>query len=370
MKLNLNRKTLLNELSRISRVVSKKNTLPIIENVKFEIRTNGTIVLSATSLEVSTMRKFKIEEQIQEAYQFCINPFDLTNVLKSLRDDEVSFELKEDICVIEHKKGEVVLPTFDAEDFPKMEEDTYTQKITIEASLLGEWLRNAGKFASTDDLRPIICGVNIYVVGEEMGVASSDGFKLFTDNINTQNGNTTSVDGTLNTKAVIPLLDMINEEEKVTVLFGERMLSFHTPNARLSSIKPSGKYPAFKTLIKKKDNPTYISIDKNELLDSVSRAALSARTDTSCLLLSIGSDTMTVTSEDLTFNKKTKEECVCEVNGKGIDIGVKSSALMECLSVIEDGKVKIEMDEPNKAIFFYDEVCPNKIILLMPLRIN
>lgn len=370
MELKVNRKALIECLNGVGQVASKNATLPILECVRINVRVDGFMVITAFDLEVSAMRKIKIAESFENPLDFCVNPKDLSNVLKTLRDEEVSLRIDDMTCEIKHAKGEVTLPTLPSVDYPTIDMESGAFKLSIEAATLYEWLKNAAGFAGTDKLRPILNGVYMYVENDEMGVAASDGLYLFTNNMRVAIDESKAIGGTLGSKAVAPLLDMINGADRVVVYIGEKMLSFRTDKAMLSCIKPVGVYPKFKKLITRKDSPVRVSVDRKELIDSVSRAILSARVDICLLRLTASGNVLSIDSEDLGFSKKSHEECPCEVEGGSIEIGVKGSNLMECLNAIESDKVIFEFSDPKMSINIYDETCPNKSVVLMPIAIR
>lgn len=366
MELKVNRKTLLETLSGVGSVAAKSSTLPILENVKICVREDGTMVATAFDLEVSAMRKFKFADNASP-YDFCVNPRDLIAVLKTLKDEEISLVVNESECIISHAKGEMSFPTLPAIDFPELGRDENQVRVSMEASTLFEWLKSGVRFVGNDKLRPIINGVYLYVSGNEIGVASSDSQKLFSDNMTISLDENYNVGGTLGTKAVSPLLDMINGADKVMVYFGDKMLSFRTETAMLSCVKPVGKFPNFKLLIGRKENPIKVTLDKSDLMDSVSRAIMTAKVETCLLRLSANGSTLRISSENLLFNKKSHEECFCTVEGGNIEIGVKGDNLMDCLSAIESGEVIFELTDARKSVNIYDSENPNRVVVVMPL---
>lgn len=367
MELKVNRKTALDALLGVAQVASKNSTLPILESVKVNVRIDGTIVFTAFDLEVSVMKKIKVADSFESLIDFCLNPRDTASILKTIKDEEIALDVDSDRCVIKHTKGEVSLPVLPAVDFPEISKDEVQGKAFVDSETLFEWLKNAVKFVGNDKLRPIINGVYMYVDGTEFGVAASDGKVLFTNNYDL-GGSPMNVNGVLGSKAVSPLLDMINATENVTVSFGEKMLSFRTDTSMLSCLKPVGAFPKFKMLLQTRPDVTKIRIDKGDLIDSVARTKMTARIDTYLLRLSVQNDTLGVSSEDLMCSKKSKEVCSSEIEGpSGFDIGVNGDNFLACLNAVESDTVEIEMDGPKKAIYIYDDDAPNKRILCMPL---
>lgn len=370
MKLQINRKTLVNELTHITQVVNKKSTLPILECIKVEVREDGTIVFTGSNLEVSSLRKFKLSQQDIEKGSFCINPYDLLGVLKTLKDEEVNILIEDTLCTIEHNKGQVSFPTQSEEDFPIISDEPNAIKVLMDASLLYEWLKSGVKFAANDELRPIISGVYIYVDGSEMGVAATDAQKLFTDNITIPEENNISVNGTLSINAISPLLDLLNDtEDKVSVYFGTNAFVFRTTNAMINCVKPLGSFPAFKTIIPK-DYPIKVSCNKESLIESASRAMLTANANTQILRISINIDKMLIESEDIGFSKKSYEEIPCEGSAEELRIGVKGDNLLSCLNALDTDTLNIEALDSTKAILFLDENNENRRVILMPVRLH
>lgn len=371
MELKVNRKKILEALGGVGMVAAKNSTLPILECVKISVREDGTMVITAFDLEVSFMRKFKFADSYESPFEFCINPRDLSGLLKTLRDEEITMVIDESICVIKHAKGDASLSILPSIDFPEPAKDANATKIKTDSATLFDWLKNAVKFVANDKLRPMICGVYLYVDGTEFGVAASDGKFLFTDNVRTDIDTPLDANGVLGAKAVSPLLDMLNGSDSVVVSFGEKTISFRNENSMLSCLKPVGAFPKFKMLVAPREGVVKINVDKADLMDSVSRALMTSNVATKLLRLSIGTHALGVSSEDLMFAKKVKEECVCEVDGdRTFDIGVRGDNFLDCLNAIESENVVMEMLDKTKAIFLFDESSPNRRMLCMPLLLN
>ena len=69
------------------------------------------------------------------------------------------------------------------------------------------------------------------------------------------------------------------------------------------------------------------------------------------------------------MSKKSVESCVASISGN-IRIGVKGSLLSQCLSVMEDESVVVEMNGASYPIIFRENGKDNQQILLMPLMLQ
>lgn len=369
MRITADKKQLVEALNTVGRIVSTKNLVPITQNVKITVRTDGMLVVSATDMEMSAMRKFRIAEAFDTQFEFCINPKDFAGAIKSLRDTEVTFDVDERSCVISHTKGELTLPIVDSEAFPVTEQEKDTSKVVMNAEDLFGWIKNGMAFTSKDELRPVMGGVHLYIRNGEVGVCATDGRALFHDHANNNEYVGVDVCATIPSKAIPVLLDLINGEEKVIVYFGQKRISFRTDTTMLSCVTPEGNYPNFKSLFRD-SSPIKVTIGKEDLIESISRVGLFASSTTSLIRLKADNGTMSIDSEDIDLAKKGHEVIDCTVEGEGIEIGVNGAQFLECLRAVDAVEVRIEFVRPDMAINIYDSSYPHKLLLAMPMHIR
>lgn len=365
MEFRVNNKEFLESLSVGGSMAGKSKTAPILDNAKLTIK-GQSIAIVSYDLECAVSKRTNILSS-SEDFSFCINPRDLMGILKTIKDDEVSFRVEGDSCFISHSKGEVVLPTFPSEDFPSPKKEDNTKSVEIDSNTLCEWLSQAQRFVGVDKMRPILNGVFIYIAEGEIGVASSDSHKMY------HNFEQGAMDTSFNASAIIPtkpigvLCNIGASSEKITVAFGEQSVSFRVNDASILCRLIVGAYPRFKQIIPT-NTPTKVSLDKEDLENSVSRSLLTASLVTSHLKLGVSDNsTLTIESEDTGFRKKSNEVVnLHSIEGSPIEIGVRGSFLIDCLSIIESSSISLGFTDPKKPILFMDEENPNKKIILMP----
>lgn len=365
MKIVIERKSFVDALSIGSQMAGKSKGLSILSDVKVTIK-DKTATISSYDTEVAITKRTTIVEH-DEDIVFCIEPKALLANLNSLKDETLTFELNNYICEIIHSKGRISMPYEDAEDFPTPTFDKDTKSFEVESELLYNWLKEAKNFVGNNTLYPALMNVCLYWENGEFGVASTDQQVLYHDCIESE------YDGDKETavvcvKAVDSLLPMINKTDKVTIMNGSRNVVFRTNESMLVSTKTEQPYPNFKAIIAK-NNPIEVIVEKDELLDSVKRAMLSADPKTCLLKLSIGINSIKMESNDWATNKKTIEECPCTRNGGDIVIGAKGNRVIDLLNSIEDEMVTLKFSEPHRPILFCDSLNNAKVLELMPMQL-
>jgi DNA polymerase-3 subunit beta len=81
-----------------------------------------------------------------------------------------------------------------------------------------------------------------------------------------------------------------------------------------------------------------------------------------------------VSAQDIDFSISAVERLSCEYDGEEIEIGFKSTFLLEILSNISASDVKMEMSDPSRAGLLLpaetEEEAEDVLMLLMPMMIN
>lgn len=367
MKLIVNTKSLLKALSKVGRVASNRSVQPMLSYVKIEARTNGTIVTSASDNELSVMYKF-MNEPCSEAMEFCINPRDFVGVLKSINDEVITLEVDTLKCEIIHSKGTITLPIMSAVDFPSISLEKEVEEIINPTGELIDWFNNALHFNTFDPLRPILNGVNLYINNGEFGVCASDGKRLFNDYKTIDSKEGIVAGGTVQTKAIAPLLDLMDGEETVLINFGKQKFGFKTKTCLITCVKPEGQYPNIKRLIARKEKPIVVCVKKDELIDTLQRSNLMS-SSSKCLSFTISEHSIMVDGENLDFAKKSHEIIECESNGE-ITIGLHGEYLLDILSAVSSDTVRMEISGATDSVSLYDDNATNKSIIIMPMMIQ
>jgi DNA polymerase-3 subunit beta len=362
MKIKIERKSFIDALSVGGQMSGKARGLSILENIKLTIK-NLTATISSYDSEVAITKRTSILEQ-DEDFTLCVEPKVLLTMLRSIKDNEVELSFERNKCEVIHSKGVLSLPYMDAEDFPTPIFDNEQSNFCVSSELLFNWLKEAKIFVSTNNLYPQMMGVYLYFFENEFGVASTDMNVLYNNTIE-YDYNDEKKDAIISTKAVDALLPMINGSEKVTIMIGSRNVAFRIDDAMLVATKTEKPFPNFKEIIPK-ENEIEIEVSKDDFLESVKRAMITANEKTCLLKLNIGGMSIKINSEDVMNEKKSHEECFATCNGGELILGVKGTYVIDMVSSIESENIKILLKNERTPILWCDMLNNNKILLQMP----
>lgn len=364
MQITINKKKFIDALTIGGAMAGKHKVLPILDYAKVEV-CDGMLSVHSFNSETWVMKSVRAENT-DSNFSFCINPNDLVKALKSLAEEIVTFSIEGTSFVLNHFKGEIEMPTMQAEEFPRETDVQSGLELTIDTDNIKSWLGIASDFVGNDELRLVMTGMCLFAKNGKLGACATDAHKLWRS----------TVDYTCDDFSVtIPpsgfhaLASVLKNKQSVNIMVGSNNISFITDDAMVHSRLVEGKYPNVDAVI-----PTSYSINvkihKAELEDSLNRVSLFADNATSRLKLSIGGNKMIIEGEDTSLLRKAKDSVSIEHSGSAIVVGIKSDLITTCLSHFISDDVVLKMNGADKPIVFEDASDPNKTMLIMPMLIS
>lgn len=330
---------LLETVKKLRKVSMKGVYLPICDNV---LNDNGTMTVTnlTTTYVVNTGFDGK----------FLINLKNLYDIASKLpKDSDVDISQQADNIVISLSGGgEFKLIADDPNDFPKIPEVKNRIGVLVDDDI--KLIKKAVKYAANDELRLIMNGV---FVGEH--IVASDAHKL----VYYRHTKQTKEEFVISTEVV-----GIMNNGYYGVCVSERLIELIGDNERIIFHKIDGKYPDYMNVISKESNYVYM-VDKNELKKTVELASITANKASNLIRFKFNGDSLSINSADRDFCTWFEKTIPCEAvrtDNSGIEIGFKSTFLLEILSDSED-TVTMKMTDPSRGCLFDDDK------LLMPMMI-
>lgn len=368
MQIEVNRKDFISALNVGGSMAGRVKAIPILEDVKITIKGTSAVISSFDNETAITKRTYIVSST--EDVMFCINPRNLVNILKTIKDENVSLHVIENVCTVVHSKGEATLPVEPAIDFPSPAKEKDAQAVTLPCENLFEWFKRAKVFVASGekaDLRPVLGGIYFYIENGEVGVASSDSFKFFHDRMMVDELRGVTVDALITPRSIDAILEVVNGNETVEVSFGKKSIVFKVADAMVMSRLIEGAYPKFKVVFDR-PYPIEVKIGREEFAESVSRATLSANVASMLLKLTIEpSGKILIDSEDLFAQRKTHEEVACEVEGGSLEIGFKGSSLTDCLNTMDGETLVVSFNDYRSPAMFKESDGSAKAAVCLPM---
>ncbi len=375
MKFVVSSTELLGHLQAISRVISSKNTLPILDNFLFNISGND-LEITASDLESTLITRMHLDN-ITGSGTVALPARILLDTLKEFSEQPLTFDINPDTMavVINSENGRFSIVGQNGIDFPVLpvikKEKRFGFNVPAEVLLAGI---SRTLFATADDeLRPVMGGILVEASAANLTFVASDAHKLVRYSRSDAKADDTA--SFILPKKPASLLKNILPRENgvVSVEFDDRNAFFNLSDYKVVCRLVEGNYPNYNSVIPK-NNPRKVRIDRLEFYNILRRVSVFSNQASNLVKLQFTPNQITVSAQDVDFSISAYERHKCLYEGDDMEIGFKSVFLLEILSNIASQDVVVELADPTRAGLFLPSETANEdedlLMLLMPMMIN
>jgi DNA polymerase-3 subunit beta len=334
------------------------------------------ITITASDLETTLITWVELENTEGEG-QIAIPAKLLIDTLKEFPEQPLTFQINNETFAVDifSENGKFSIVGQDGEEFPSLPQinESNATSVSMNHSVLLNGI-NKTLFATADDeLRPVMNGIFFEISPEEITFVASDAHKLV-------RYKRTDVKAEMESSFILPkkpaalLKNLLPKEDfDVKVEFDEKNAFFTLTNFTLVCRLVEGKYPSYNSVIPTA-NPNKMIIDRIEFYNTLRRVSVFSNQASNLVRLKLSGNQLVVSAQDLDYSISAVERLNCMYEGDEMEIGFKSSFLIEILSNISSGDVKVELSDPTRAGIllpaekeFEEE---DILMLLMPMMIN
>ena len=373
MKFVVSSTELLTPLQAISRVISSKNSMSILDNFLFQLSGN-TLTITTSDLETTVQASIPVQDVEREGTVAILKL--LTDSLKEFPEQPLEFSFDQENMMIDlsSEKGKSHFPGLPGDDFPEppqLQED-YTE-LSIPAAVLLEGISRSLYATAEEEMRPVMNGILFDIDENQTTLVASDAHKLLCYTRK-------DIIASKPSKFILPkkpasllktLLPKVSEN--VQIQFDDKNAVFILPNYRLVCRLVEGNYPAYRTVLPA-NNINKAVVDRIEFLSSVRRVAVCSNQASNLIRIKLEHEEITVSAQNLDFSISAYERIGCQYDGDPMEIGFKWGFLAEILANLPGQSVSFELSDPSRAALLIpmelsdanEEICA----LIMPLMIG
>lgn len=365
---------LLNQLSAIKGVINSKNTLPILDNFLFNLESN-TLKLTASDLETTLNTQLDLDNATGSG-TIAIESRRLTDILKEFPDQPLTFKIDQDSYQVDifSQNGKYSIMGQNGDDFPKVPEvnESEANSIEIAGDVITKGINNTIFATADDELRPVMNGILVELTTEHFRLVASDSHKLvrFTRTDYKSEQDSSFI---LPKKTATLLKSLLaKEKENISIQFDSKNAFFQMSNYHLVCRLVEGKYPSYNAVIPT-ENPNKLTIDRYDFYNTLKRVSIFSNQASNLAKLSFKGNELTISAQDIDFSISAYETINCQFEGEEMEIGFKSSFLLDILSNIGSTDVALEMSDPSRAgiLLPVDPEAENEdvLMLIMPMMV-
>ena len=348
-------------------VVEKRQTLPILSNVLFEVD-ESSLKLTATDLEseistTSTISNFKSGGKTTAPAR---KLSDLCRLMPDLA--EIHFFLDGDNLKIETDSGKYNLSTLPSEDFPVFETEDTQSQINISSQNLKNLITKTSFAMGNQDWRHYLNGLYMMIDDKVITTVATDAHRLAMATSSLNEASSESTSGIVPRKSINEIGKLVGDEsENVVIQLGQTSIAANVSGTTFVSKLIEGKFPDYEQVIPSGESSLLV-VDRKNFSESLSRVSVLSSEKYKGVRIITKKDSLNISANN-PEKEQGEENLSCEYQGEEIDIAFNVNYLQEILSTIDSEKIEINFFGSEKSCLITDPNSENLKYVVMPLLI-
>ncbi|MDO5140204.1 MAG: DNA polymerase III subunit beta [Eubacteriales bacterium] len=371
MKIKFNREELQSAVNIVSKAVSVKSTMPILECILIKASPEE-IRFTANNLELGIETVVKCDKcKVQEPGKTAIEArlfADIVSKITENPDGDIIFTSDGNIVEMTSMSASYKIQEKDPDQFPELpmlNEDNY---IAISQFTLKEIIRDTIFSIAVNDSNKMMTGELFEVNGNILKAVTLDGHRISIRN-------TELKEDYGSFKAVIPgrTLTEISKilsgeaDREVLIFFEKESVMFRFDNTVMVSRLIDGEYFRIDNMLSS-DYDTKLVVNRKEFLSNVERSTILIReSDKKPLVLNIRDQNMNMKLNSVLGSLNS--DMMVNKTGNDLMIGFNPKFILDVLRVVDDEEISIYMTNSKAPCFIRDDA-QSYIYLILPINFN
>ena len=350
MKITVTKSDLTNAISIVSKAVSTKSTMTILECILIDARGQDIRLLgNDMELGIETVIPGTMEEKGMIAVDAAI----FSAIVRKLPEEEVHLNVVGETIGIRCGKARFTIPGRDGRDFTRLPEIDKVDGINVSEYTLRDLINKTIFSISDNDSNKMMTGELLEIQDGFLKLVSLDGHRISIRRV--------ELNGSYNNRrVVIPGKTMSDiskilggdMEKQVSIFFTPKHVLFEFDSTTVVSRLIDGEYFRIEQMLSS-DYETKITVNRREILDCIDRATLLVKEgDKKPIILSLSEGNVEIKIR--TTLGSMDEVVECTRTGRDMMIGFNPKFLVDALRAIEDEEVDIYFVNPKAPCFIRD----------------
>jgi DNA polymerase-3 subunit beta len=367
MQFEVAKHVLLKAIANVNGAVEKKNTIPVLQNIKIEAK-DDKVVLLATDMDILVTSSF--ESDMKNGGSTTVPAQMFFDIVRKIPDGSSVMISKDSPTIMQIKSGKskYSLPCIDASEFPNLSEGELSEEIEVEAEKFAKMIDKTRFAISNDETRYYLNGLFLQALqkdsGYELRTIATDGHRLALSFLISDLKAPFGV--ILPKKSVAEIRRIIDGSKKVKIAVSRVKIKITTDQATIVSKLIDGEFPDYDKVLPK-NNIQIALINRRNFFDCVDRVSTVA-TDkhrSVKLIIENGKMSLQVNTNDGSF---AYEELDVNYSGERIETGFNSRYLLDIIGQIDKEELLMRFkDGASPALIEAKDM--SSVFVIMPVRI-
>ncbi len=365
MKIICDKSKLTEALSTVSRAVSSKSAIPVLDGILIKAY-GSSVTFSGYDLEMGITTS--IPADVREEGEIILNARLLVDMVRKMPSEEVTI-ISDDKCISQIIGGvtEFTILGINASEYPEMPSLTDSVSVSLSRAMLKSMITQTLFAISVSDAKPILTGSLFEISENDITVVSVDGYRMAIRREKVKAGQPVKfvVPGkTL--QEIAKLLD--DSEEAVTLHVSRKHITVNIGEYSVISRLLEGDFLEYRSAIPSDDKMS-VTVSVRDFIQSLERTSLLI-SDRLKNPLKIKFEGSLVKISCSTAMGKAYDEFTAEGITEPLEIGFNSKYLLDALRSCECDRVKLLMNTSRSPVKIVPMESDDFLFLVLPVRLK
>ena len=290
-------------------------------------------------------------------------------IVAKLPKDETTLEKTDETAKIKSGSMNMKLQTLPASSFEGISVSSSDNTIKIQEVVLKKMILQTSPFALQDNTRPILKGVLVEVIDDELKMVAMEPLKFAMRKEKVINESKQSSSIIITSKLLENAARVLSESnENISLIFSKQSLTIETAKTTIIMLKLDGNYLDYKAFLPA-NYVTRVRLSRKEFISVAERAYLVARDDkknTVKMIFEDGKVTVIVDNEIGSVNDSAE----AFITGSSITICFNIKNFLDVVKIVEDDDIIFEMTVPRSPCVVKPVDGEGFLYLVLPMIVN
>lgn len=365
MKFIIQNNILVENLKKISRLLVKNPSFPILENILIKIQDN-ILSLTTTNLDIEIIANIQITTKYVPG-KTTISGKKMLNICRNLPEkSNIQIELKNNKIYISAEQSSYILSTLPANNFPNHQSFNDTSSFYISSNILKNMIIKTDFAMGKQDVRYYLNGMLFEKKENYLRNVATDGYRLATSCVSLKE-KIHAFSIIIPNKSVMEILRLLHAQETLLHIFiGTSNLRIYINNIVFTTQLIEGKYPDYNSVLLEKPKEPII-INHDLLKKSLLRTAILSHEKFSGIEIHIKNGELQTISDNQE-EETAQDKFNIEYFGNTIEISINVYYILDVLHTINTKNILLFLNKLQSSIQIEAEDSSSTVYVIMLLK--
>ena len=339
MRFRVNTQDLNAAITTVTKALSSKTTLSILEGIYIEAAEQGVLLrCTDLSLQIESI----IAAEVEEEGAIVLPGRLFADITRRLPGESTEIHCDKNTTNIVSGRARSTVQGQNATEFHIMPSIKREYTLSVSKSALKSMIRQTLFATAQDESKPILTGVYIEASEDTLSMVALDGYRLALrkEGISFSQAEQSAVVPAKSLQEIGRIVD--ENQEDVQLVFSRTHMLMDVGHTKIMTRLLDGEFIKYRQILPE-GHTVRVRVNRSEMLDSIERVALMAREGKSNLVKFAFADNALVISANSELGK-SDEQMDAQIIGPDLEIAFNSRYFIDVLRNLEDEQLYLDMN--------------------------